>query len=93
MSSFTVDPGALISRPGLGRAIRSIAGSWTPESARMRDVGHLDASASAATARFAERCDSGVAAVAAMAAMVDRLVSRAGHRYSDTEADVQRAAR
>jgi hypothetical protein len=93
MSGFTVDPGALISRPGLGRSIRSIAGSWAPESTRVRAVGHLDASASDAATRFAERCDSGVAAVAAMAGMVDRLVTGAGHRYSDTEADVQRAAR
>lgn len=93
LSGFTVDPDSLIARRGPGPTIRSFAGSWAAGAANVREVGHLDAGAVSAAFRFGERCDSGVAAVAALSTVVERLVTGAGHRYAETDAEVGRATR
>ena len=91
MSGYTVDPEVLIGRASLGAMVGSAAGHWSAHAPSVRQVAHLDPGAAAAGERFGEACDAGLAAVAALAATVDRLVVGAGGRYADTEAEVHRA--
>lgn len=91
MSGYTVDPEALIGRASLGSMVGSAAGNWSAQAPGIRQVAHLDPGAAAAGERFGEACDAGLAAVAALAATVDRLLVSAGGRYAGTEAEVRRA--